>query len=194
MENTSIVGSSLRMVMVAVALLAMSAVVSTRAQATQAETAMVACKCSQGESCSIEGCGHDGHNQHAYRQLLGATKAVVISSDALAKISGDLDPRYNRTHVPAQRIHNSSMRLIGTLMSQHDNCGRWKRLVDLVNHKMRELVRGYNLDHSRWKNPQVEHAYNTVSKDHKMFTSTFNSYFANNECVPNSVGNGHGGK
>lgn len=181
--------SRVKMVMMAIALLA----ISMQGQANQGAATPTMVTCSNG-SCNVEGCGcsHEGcdcdhgHN-HAYRQLLGATRAVVISSDALTKISGDLAPRYNRTHVPAQRIHNSSLRLVGTLMSQHDNCGRWKRLVDLVNHKMKELARGYKLDHAQWKNAQVEHAHNTVSQDHAVFMSSFNDYFANNECVPNSV-------
>lgn len=190
MKNTTSrfnrLGSGLGMLMLAI--LAVAVVGSARVQAKQTGTNMVTCSCSSGNSCSIEGCSEHGNDHRAYRQLLGATKAVVISSDALAKVSADLGPRYKRTHVPAQRVHKTSLRLIGTLMSQHDKCGRWKRLVDLVNHKMRELGRGYDLDHARWKNPQVGHAYDTVSKDHSVFMSTFNGYFEANECVPNSVG------
>ncbi|MDE3270302.1 MAG: hypothetical protein OYH77_08500 [Pseudomonadota bacterium] len=152
------------------------------------EPEVVTCSCEDSGSCDSEGCSHHEHHDASYRQLLGATQAVVVSSAALSKITGDLSPRYDRTHVPASRIHRTSLTLVGTLMSQHDNCGRWKVVVDLVNHKMKELMRGYKLDHATWKNPQVEHGFDTVSKDHAMFASTFNSYFADNECVPNTVG------
>ena len=191
-SRISRLGSGLGLLMAA--LLAVAVGGATQVQAKQTGTNMMTCGCSSGNSCSIEGCSHHGQDHRAYRQLLGATQAVVISSDALTKISADLDPRYKRTHVPAQRVHNSSLRLIGTLMSQHDNCGRWKRLVDLVNHKMRDLARGYELDHARWKNPQVGHAYDTMSKDHSVFVSTFNGYFEAHECVPNSVGDERGGE
>ena len=180
---TDLISGSMKALM-----LALLFVVPTQMQAKEVTSGsdMVTCSCSQ-DSCNMEGCGHHGHDS-SYRQLMGVTRAIIVSSDALTKISADLAPRYNRTHVPARRIHSTSLNLVGTMMSQHDNCGRWKRLVDLVNHKMRELARGYSLDHSQWKNPHVEHAYNTISKDHEMFVSIFNSYFEQNECVPNSVG------
>ena len=64
-------------------------------------------------------------------------------------------------------------------------CQRVRALIDIVNHKFKELSRTYSIDHAIWKDAEVARAYHHLGEEHKLFVIFTSKYTKQYSCRHN---------